>query len=78
MPGLTQGACDWSGLIAGLAIVVASSSQPTFSYALAVPNQPALTGNAFNLQTIWLVPAQTPLIEPSNGLQIVVGGPVPQ
>ncbi|MCA8975871.1 MAG: hypothetical protein KDC98_14210, partial [Planctomycetes bacterium] len=76
--GLTLGACDWVGLTAGTALVLASSAQPTISFPFAVPNQIGLTGVAVHLQALWLSPAQSPPLEPSNGLQLVLGGPVAQ
>ena len=78
LPGLTAGACDWAGVGSGASFVLAVSTQPAFSFALSVPNQAWATGIGFHLQTVWITPAQSPPLEPSNGLQIILGAAVPQ
>ncbi len=76
-PGLTVGACDWTGVTNNTAVVAVLGFGPTFSYAFAIPNVPGYTGLDLAFQTVWLVSGQTPAVEPSNGLQLVLGGPVP-
>ncbi|MCR9246835.1 MAG: hypothetical protein NXI31_17520 [bacterium] len=75
-PGLTIGGCDWASVGGGGGIVLATSPQSTFSFALTLPAQPWLVGVGFHLQTFWFTPAATPPLEPSNGLQLVLGGPL--
>ncbi len=79
LPGLMQAGCDWIGLLTPNKVPLTSTAQNQIGVTLAVPTQPYFFGVALHLQAWWLnLAAGTPLVQVSNGVQMVLGGDRPQ
>ena len=77
IPGLLQGGCDWTGLSAGTAVGLVSTTASSMTVPITMPGLVALEGLQLGLQAVWADPLSSPPIQLSNGLQLVIGAAVP-
>jgi ELWxxDGT repeat protein len=77
IPGLLDGGCDHVSMLAGLAINLAVSVTPDFTWSFVLPNNLTLEGIVFHFQVLWWDPVGAPLFQVSNGLQLALGTAMP-